>query len=110
MQEDRRLGQPLVYLVRIQKATRKFSHRASIPILSTSVWCGSIPKLELSAGFPILHIDRTFEYKSAAIANREYWLPAHSEVHMEDHAREYTNMVDFKDFHKFAVESTVHYR
>jgi hypothetical protein len=65
--------------------------------------------LDLPAGFPIIHGDRMIEYKPIAIANKEYLLPSHSEVHMQDSARWYTNQVDFKDYHKFVAESTIHY-
>lgn len=65
--------------------------------------------LDLPGGFPILHTDRTIEFKSTSIANKEYLLPSHSEVHMLDRTRSYTNEVDFKDYHKFVAESTIHY-
>jgi hypothetical protein len=65
--------------------------------------------LDLPAGFPIVHIDRTIEYKPISIANKEYLLPSHSEVHMQDSARWYVNEVDFKDYHKFVAESTIRY-
>jgi hypothetical protein len=65
--------------------------------------------LDLPAAFPITHADRMLEYKPIMIANKEYLLPSHSEVHMQDSARWYVNEVDFKDYHKFAAESTIHY-
>jgi hypothetical protein len=65
--------------------------------------------LDLPAGFPIVHTDRTIEYKPIAIANKEYLLPSHSEVHMQDSTRWYVNEVDFMDYHKFVAESTIHY-
>ena len=65
--------------------------------------------LDLPAGFPVVHADRMIEYKPITIANEEYLLPSHSEVHMQDVARLYVNEVDFKDYHKFVAESTIHY-
>jgi hypothetical protein len=65
--------------------------------------------LNLPAGFPIVHIDRTIEYKLIVIANKECLLPSHSEVHMQDSTRSYVNEVNFKDYHKFVAESTIHY-
>jgi hypothetical protein len=65
--------------------------------------------LDLPAGFPIVHADRKIEYKPIMIANKEYLLPSRSEVHMQDSARSYLNEVDFKDYHKFVAESTIHY-
>ena len=65
--------------------------------------------LDLPAGFPIVQTDRTIEYKPIMIANKEYLLPSHSEVHMQDNTRSYVNEVDFKDFHKFVAESTIQY-
>jgi hypothetical protein len=65
--------------------------------------------LDLPAGFPIVHADRKIEYKPIMIANKEYLLPSRSEVHIQDNARPYLNEVDFKDYHKFVAESTIHY-
>ena len=65
--------------------------------------------LDLPAGFPIIHADRMIEYKPIVIANKQYLLPSHSEVHIQDSGRSYVNGVDFKDYHKFAAESTIHY-
>jgi hypothetical protein len=65
--------------------------------------------LDLPAGFPIVHTGRTIEYKPITIANKEYLLPSRSEVHMQDSTRSYVNEVDFKDYHKFVAESTIHY-
>ncbi len=65
--------------------------------------------LDLPRGFPILHSERTIEFKQVTIAKKEYWLPSHSEVSAEDRLRSYVNDVDFKDYHKFVAESTIHY-
>ena len=65
--------------------------------------------LDLPAGFPIIHAERMIEYKPIMVANKEYLLPSRSEVHMQDSARSYVNEVDFKDYHKFVAESTIHY-
>jgi len=65
--------------------------------------------LEFPRGFSILHSERMIEYKQVTIANKEYLLPSHSEVRAEDRLQSYVNEVDFKDYHKFGAESTVHY-
>jgi len=65
--------------------------------------------LDLPRGFPILHSKKTIEYKQVTIAKNEYLLPSHSEVSMQDRLRSYVNEVDFKDYHKFVAETTVHY-
>lgn len=65
--------------------------------------------LDLPVGFPIFRADRVIEYKPITIATKGYLLPSHSEVHMQDSARSYVNDVDFKDYHKFVAESTIHY-
>lgn len=65
--------------------------------------------LDIPVGFPIVLADRMIEYKPILIAKKEYLLPSHSEVHMQDNTRSYVNEVDFKDYHKFGAESTIHY-
>jgi len=85
-----------------------YSGRVSVDPQSFSV-LRITSTLDLPAGFPIAHTDRTIEYKPIMIANKEYILPSHSEVHMQDSARSYVNEVDFKDYHKFIAESTIHY-
>ena len=65
--------------------------------------------LDLPHGFSITHSERTIEYKPVSIANKEYLLPSHSETRMQDRLQSYVNQVDFKDYHKFVAESTVHY-
>jgi len=65
--------------------------------------------LDLPRDFPILHSERTIEFKPVKIAGKEYWLPSHSEVSAQDRLQSYVNEVDFKEYHKFVAEATVHY-
>lgn len=65
--------------------------------------------LDLPPGFPIVQAERMVEYKLIVIAGKQYLLPSHSEVRMQDSTRSYVNQVEFKDYHKFGAESTIHY-
>ena len=75
----------------------------------TFACCGSLPLSIFRWDFLSSAPTETIEYKPITIANKEYLLPSHSEVHMQDSARSYVNEVDFKDYHKFVAESTIHY-
>ena len=66
-------------------------------------------RLDLPPKFPIQMAERRVDYKQTRIAGKDYNLPSHSEVHMQDSSNLYVNSIDFKDYHKFVVESTIHY-
>ena len=53
--------------------------------------------------------ESTVEYGQVRIAGKSYSLPLHSEVLMQDKEYVYRNSIDFKNYRKFAVESTIHY-
>jgi hypothetical protein len=58
-------------------------------------------------GFPIQIIERRIDYARQQIAGKDYSLPSHSQIHMEDGARVYINQIDFKSYHRFSSESTI---
>jgi hypothetical protein len=64
---------------------------------------------ELPSDFPVHSSDRTVDYEPTAIAGKSYLLPFRSEVRMTDDKRLYVNTIQFKNYQKFAVESTIHY-
>ncbi len=66
-------------------------------------------RLDLPSKFPIQMAERRVDYKQTTIAGKSYNLPSHSEVRMEDSSNLYVNGIDFKDYHKFVVDSTIHY-
>jgi hypothetical protein len=66
-------------------------------------------KLNLPANFPIHVAQRTIEYAPQDIAGKSYSLPARSLVHMEDAGHFYDNKIEFKNYHRFASESTLHF-
>ena len=66
-------------------------------------------ELELPLNFPITMSTIQVDYKPVEIAGKSYNLPSRSEVRMKDDARLYVNQIEFRDYHKFAVESTIHY-
>jgi hypothetical protein len=66
-------------------------------------------ELELPADFPIKMATIAVDYKPVEIAGKSYSLPSHSEVRMKDNARLYVNEIEFKNYHKFGAESTIHY-
>lgn len=57
--------------------------------------------------FPIRDSAISIEYQPVAIAGRSYMLPFRSEVRMQVQSSWYVNTIDFRSYHKFAVESTV---
>ncbi|MGA7521093.1 MAG: hypothetical protein WBW84_01335 [Acidobacteriaceae bacterium] len=65
--------------------------------------------VELPLSFPIRDSEITIEYKTIGIAGHNYMLPFRSEVRMQDQSRQYVNTIDFRNYHKFVVESTVLY-
>lgn len=66
-------------------------------------------ELELPLNFPITMSAIEVDYKPVEIAGKYYNLPSRSEVRMKDNARLYVNQIEFRNYHKFAVESTIHY-
>jgi hypothetical protein len=65
--------------------------------------------LELPVDFAIKMATIEVTYKPVEIAGKTYNLPSDSEVRMKDSERLYVNQIQFRDYHKFAVESTIHY-
>lgn len=66
-------------------------------------------QLDLPGDFPITMGETTVDYKPVALAGKTYNLPSHSEVRLKDRSRLYVNQIEFRSYHKFAVESTIHY-
>ena len=66
-------------------------------------------KFDLPPTFPIRVAERKVEYAPQQIAGKSYSLPARSLVHMEDGIHSYDNRIDFKDYHRFSSESTLHF-
>ena len=66
-------------------------------------------KYDLPPTFPIHIVERRVEYAPQQIAGKNYSLPSHSLVHMEDGMHVYDNKIDFKNYHRFASESTIHF-
>lgn len=66
-------------------------------------------ELELRPNFPIKAVASTVDYKPVSIAETTYTLPSKSEVRLRDNSRLYVNQIEFRNYHKFAVESTIHY-
>jgi hypothetical protein len=68
-----------------------------------------VSKVHLPPGFHIKAANRSVDYRAASIAGKEFNLPFHSEVRITDGGLLYDNKIDFKNYHRFAVESTIHY-
>ncbi len=66
-------------------------------------------KLDLPVNFPIQMGETTVEYRPVQIAGKSYNLPYRSEVRMKDAFHLFVNTIEFKNYQKFAVESTIHY-
>lgn len=68
-----------------------------------------VSRLELPTGFPIRASETTIDYTPEEIGGRKYNLPVHSEVRMQDDTFQFVNTIDFRNYHRFAAESTIHY-
>lgn len=66
-------------------------------------------ELELPADFRIKMATTTVDYRPVKIAGKTFTLPSRSEVRMKDDFRLYVNQIEFREYHRFAVESTIHY-
>lgn len=66
-------------------------------------------KLDLPLNFPIRIARRSVEYSPKEIAGKNYLLPTQSLVHMEDSKQIYDNKIEFKNYHRFASQSTIHF-
>jgi hypothetical protein len=66
-------------------------------------------ELDLPTDFPIKMATIEVHYKPVEIAGISYSLPSHSEVRMRDNSRLYVNEIEFRNYHKFVAESTIHY-
>jgi len=63
--------------------------------------------VDLPHDFPVKQVERSVDYTPVAIEGRIYNLPSRSELQMRDSERLYVNKIDFKDYHRFTVESTI---
>jgi hypothetical protein len=66
-------------------------------------------RVELPPDFPIHMIETNVEYRPIEIAGKQYILPFHCEVRLKDNSNLYVNRIDFRNYHKFAADSTIHY-
>lgn len=66
-------------------------------------------KFDMPLNYPIHVVERKVEYAPQQIAGKNYSLPSRSLVHMEDGTHSYDNRIDFKNYHRFASESTIHF-
>ncbi len=64
-------------------------------------------RIDSPLGFPIRDSAISIEYQPVAIEGRSYMLPFRSEVRTQVQSSQYVNTIDFRSYHKFAVESTV---
>ena len=65
--------------------------------------------LELPANAFLRKGESNVDYEPVEIAGKSYNLPFHSKVLLQDKKYFYVNRIDFKNYQKFAVESTIHY-
>lgn len=68
-----------------------------------------VSKFDLPPTFPIRVAERRVEYAPQQIAGKSFSLPLRSHVHMEDGIHSYDNQIDFKNYHRFSSESTLHF-
>jgi hypothetical protein len=65
--------------------------------------------LEIPFNFPIQKVERRIDYAVQQIAGKDYCLPIHSELHMEQGVMVFDNQIDFRNYHHFSSESTIHF-
>ena len=81
-------------------------------VLEIDAETGEVLHLEYAADHipEALHLryaGTTVDYDFADIGGREYLLPGHSQTEMRGPAESMKNIVEFRDYHKFAADSTV---
>ena len=64
--------------------------------------------LDLPHDFSIERADREVDYGPVSIAGKRYVLPLHSELTMVKGTATYFNKIEFRDYHKFEVQATIH--
>lgn len=65
-------------------------------------------RLNIPADFPIHLVERKVEYAAQQIAGKSYSLPLRSQMRMEDNTQSYYNEIEFRNYHHFTSESTIH--
>ena len=68
-----------------------------------------ISDLDLPVGFPIKMEQVTVEYRPVEIGGKSFNLPYKSEMRLQDDSHLYVNEIEFRKYHKFSVQSTIHY-
>jgi len=58
---------------------------------------------------PIQKVERRIDYAIQKIGKRDFYVPVHSELHMEQGYLVYDNLIEFTNYHHFSSESTVRY-
>lgn len=66
-------------------------------------------ELELPAGFPIKMAQTTVVYRPVQIAGTSFNLPYESQVRLEDSSHLYVNEIQFRNYHRFSVQSIIRY-
>ncbi|HEY2857314.1 MAG TPA: hypothetical protein VGJ21_02730, partial [Terracidiphilus sp.] len=66
-------------------------------------------EFDMPKDFPIQGANRVVDYRPTEVAGKRYVLPFHSEVSMESDGQKFLNKIEFKDFHRFEVESTLRF-
>lgn len=67
-----------------------------------------VSRLNVPASFPIHFVESKIENAPRQIARRNYNPPSRSEMRMEDDTQIYSNEIEFKNYHRFTSESTIH--
>jgi hypothetical protein len=66
-------------------------------------------RVQLPPDFPIHMIETDIQYRPVEIAGKQYTVPFHCEVRLKDKSNLYVNRIDFRNYHKFAADATIHY-
>jgi len=101
-------GNVVVYRGSAQQILAPYSGRVLIDSENLQV-LKIASSLELPIGFPIKMAQTTVDYRSVEIAGKVFNLPYKSEVRLEDSSHLFVNEIEFRNYHKFSVQSTIHY-
>lgn len=101
-------GNLVIYDRGVQKTIAAYNGRVFVDATSMQV-VRIVSELELPVGFPIKMDQTTVEYRPVELGGKSFNLPYKSEVRLKDASHLYVNEIEFRKYHKFAAESTLHY-
>jgi hypothetical protein len=106
-QVPKEAGMPVSHINPDVQAVASYSGEVFVDAETGEVLRMASHVVDLPHDFPVKQVERSVDYTPVAIEGKIYNLPSHSELQMRDSERLYVNKIDFKDYHRFTVESTI---